>query len=76
MPFVDILSASSDAQAYSKDFLPSVASGVYYNGTELVKQKAAYIKSNGLKGAYLWAGDYDVRDTRSLMNSIKATLGE
>jgi len=76
MPFVDILNASSDEQAYSKDFLPSVASGVYYNGTELVKQKAAYIKSNGFKGAYLWAGDYDVRDARSLMNSIKATLGE
>ncbi len=52
-----------------------IAKGVYFNGVPLVTQKAAYIKAQGFKGAYLWAADYDATGSASLMaaifNSIK-----
>ncbi|WP_419801175.1 glycosyl hydrolase family 18 protein [Mucilaginibacter sp.] len=51
-----------------------IASGVYYNGIPLVTQKAAYIKANGFKGAYLWAADYDATGSNSLMAAIYNTL--
>jgi len=74
MPFADILKASDDKEAYQKEYLSKIASGVYYNGTALVMQKAKYINTEGFKGAYLWAGDYDVADNRSLMATIKSNI--
>jgi len=59
----------ADSEAHNKDYI-NVAHGVYFNGIPLVKQKAAYIKANGFKGAYLWAGDYDVLGEKSLMGTI------
>lgn len=74
MPFADILKASDDKEAYQKEYLSKIGSGVYYNGTALVMQKAKYINTEGFKGAYLWAGDYDVADNRSLMATIKSNI--
>ncbi len=63
----DILArdAGADQQAYI-----DMAYGVYYNGIPLVAQKTEYIKDNGFKGAYLWAGDYDALGEKSLMGTI------
>ncbi|MEJ5053900.1 glycoside hydrolase family 18 protein [Sphingobacterium sp. MYb382] len=72
--YTSILQASSDADAYKKDYLPNIGKGVYYNGVVLIKEKADYVKEQGFKGAYLWAGDYDVKDNRSLMATIKANI--
>lgn len=72
--FADILKESKDADAYKKEYIANIGKGVYYNGTTIVKEKADYIKAEGFKGAYLWAGDYDVKDNRSLMATIKANL--
>jgi hypothetical protein len=44
--------------------------GVYFNGVPLVTKKAAYAKSNGFKGCYLWAEDYDVQGPNSLLSAI------
>lgn len=74
MPFADILKASDDKEAYQKEYLNKIGSRVYYNGTALVMQKAKYINTQGFKGAYLWAGDYDVADNRSLMATIKSNI--
>jgi len=63
----DILAQDSDAQ--DKEFV-DMAYGAYYNGIPLVTQKAEYIKENGFKGAYLWAGDYDALGEKSLMGTI------
>jgi GH18 family chitinase len=51
-----------------------IAKGVYFNGVPLVTQKAAYIKANGFKGAYLWAADYDATGASSLMAAIYNTM--
>ena len=48
--------------------------GVYFNGVPLVTKKAAYIKTNGFKGAYLWAADYDATGASSLMAVIYQAL--
>jgi hypothetical protein len=48
----------------------NIAFGVYFNGIPLVTQKAAYIKANGFKGAYLWAADYDASGASSLIATI------
>jgi hypothetical protein len=45
----------------------NIGFGVYFNGIPLATKKAAYIKANGFKGAYLWAADYDATGTSSLM---------
>ncbi len=47
-----------DAAADTKEHVNSVE-GIYYNGIPLITQKAAYIKTSGYKGAYLWTVDYD-----------------
>lgn len=71
MPFKDIL--AQDANAFSKE-KAEIKFGVYYNGGPLVDLKTAYIKANGFKGAYLYAGDYDVKGANSLMGAIHKTL--
>jgi hypothetical protein len=69
MTYKDILTA--DPTAPGKEFTDkSGAGGVYYNGVPLITQKATYVKNGGFKGAYLWAGDYDVADANSLMLAI------
>lgn len=52
----------------------NIAFGVYFNGVPLVSKKAAYIKTNGFKGAYLWAADYDATGASSLMGTIYQAL--
>lgn len=71
MSYKDIL--AKDATAYNKEHA-EIDFGVYFNGVPLVDQKAAYIKTNGYKGAYLYAGDYDVKGANSLMGTIAKTL--
>lgn len=71
MPYKDILAA--DPAAAGKE-MASIAFGVYYNGIPLIDKKTAYIKTNGFKGAYLYAGDYDVKGVNSLMGTIYKTL--
>ncbi|MES2457117.1 MAG: glycosyl hydrolase family 18 protein [Bacteroidota bacterium] len=70
--FKDILAA--DATAAQKEYTASLGKGVYFNGVPLVTQKANYIKTNGFKGAYLWAGDYDATGTNSLMGTLSGIL--
>lgn len=69
--YADILKI--DPQAPSKELVQS-AYGIYYNGVPLVTQKAAYIKSNGFKGAYLWAYDFDSKGDSSLLRAIHKAL--
>ena len=71
MPYKDIL--AEDATAPGKEMV-NIAFGVYYNGLPLIDTKTAYIKTNGFKGAYLYAGDYDVKGVNSLMGTIYKTL--
>jgi hypothetical protein len=52
----------------------NIAFGVYFNGVPLAAKKAAYIKTNGFKGAYLWAADYDATGASSLMAVIYQAL--
>ena len=52
----------------------NIAFGVYFNGVPLVAKKATYIKTNGFKGAYLWAADYDATGASSLMGTIYQAL--
>jgi hypothetical protein len=71
MPYRAILAA--DPTAANKEMV-AIAEGVYFNGIPLVDQKAIYIKNNGFKGAYLYAGDYDVSGANSLMATVYKTL--
>lgn len=71
LPYRDILAL--DATAFGKEMIDH-AYGVYFNGIPLVDQKTAYLKANGFKGAYLYAGDYDVIGTNSLMAAVYKTL--
>jgi hypothetical protein len=71
MTYKQILAA--DPTAYSKETSP-VQFGVYYNGIPLVNKKIEYLKANGFKGAYLYAGDYDVKGANSLMTAVHTTL--
>lgn len=72
LPFKDIL--LKDPTAAQKEFTALEAKGVYFNGIPLVTQKANYIKEKGLKGAYLWAGDYDALAENSLMKTLSQIL--
>ena len=71
MRYREILAEYPDA--YNHDNAP-IKFGVFYNGKPLVDRKTAYIKTNGFKGAYLYAGDYDVKGPNSLMATIYQTL--
>jgi hypothetical protein len=71
MPYRAIL--ATDPTAADKEMV-AIAEGVYFNGIPLVDQKAVYIKNNGFKGAYLYAGDYDVSGANSLMATVYKTL--
>jgi hypothetical protein len=62
-----------DPQAFSKELVQS-ANGIYYNGVPLVTKKAAYLKANAFKGAYLWAYDFDSKGDSSLMAAIHKNL--
>jgi hypothetical protein len=64
---------AKDATAYNKETTP-IDFGAYYNGIPLINRKTEYIKANGFKGAYLYAGDYDVKGANSLMTTVHATL--
>lgn len=55
---------------------PNIGQGVYYNGIPLVTEKAEYIRDNGFKGAYLWAGEYDVLGEYSLTGAVYQTLND
>ncbi|MGX5689908.1 glycosyl hydrolase family 18 protein [Arcticibacter tournemirensis] len=72
MTFAAIVAA--DAQAPQKEYAAGIAKGVYYNGIPLVNQKANYIKNNGFKGVYVWAGDYDATGENSLIGAISKVL--
>lgn len=71
MTYRDIL--KTDSTVYDKE-KADIGFGVYFNGVTLVKKKTEYIKDNGLKGAFLWAEDYDVMGSKSLMETIFKTL--
>lgn len=66
--FKDIVAA--DPSALQKEYTAVIAKGVYFNGVPLVTQKANQIKTAGFRGAYLWAGDYDAKEEKSLMKVI------
>lgn len=72
MPYSAIVAA--DPQAPQKEYAAGISKGVYYNGIPLVTQKATYIRDQGFKGAYLWAGDYDAAGNNSLMHVIATIL--
>ncbi|MGV8877468.1 MAG: glycosyl hydrolase family 18 protein [Sphingobacteriaceae bacterium] len=59
-----------DPSAPQKEYTALIAKGVYYTGTPLVTQKANFIKTNGFKGAYVWAGDYDAVGDNSLIKTV------
>lgn len=63
-----------DAAAPEKEYAAGIAEGVYYNGVPLITQKAQYIRDNGFKGGYLWAGDYDMTGNGSLTTAIHSFL--
>ena len=69
--YKDILAA--DPQAHTKE-QADIAKGVFFNGVPLVTQKATYIKDNGFKGVYIYAGDYDVAGEKSLTGAIYNVL--
>lgn len=71
MPYKAIL--AQVPSAFDKEFA-AISQGVYFNGVPLVTQKAAYLKDNGFLGAYVWAGDYDVKGANSLSGAIYKTL--
>nr|WP_121269269.1 glycosyl hydrolase family 18 protein [Pedobacter schmidteae] len=71
MTYKSILEKKPDA--YNNEYA-NIDFGVYYNGIPLIDSKTAYIKNNGFKGAYLYAGDYDVKGANSLMGAIAKTL--
>lgn len=64
---------AQDPTAFGKE-TSAIDFGVYYNGIPLINKKTAYIKTNGFKGAYLYAGDYDVKGANSLMGAVHTTL--
>lgn len=64
---------AADPDAHNKE-QTNIAKGVYFNGVPLVTQKAEYIKNNGYKGAYIYAGDYDVAGAKSLTGAIYNVL--
>lgn len=72
MRYQDIL--AKDPTAAQKNFTAAEAKGVYYDGIPLATQKANYIKEKGLRGVYLWAGDYDTVDENSLMKALSQVL--
>jgi len=65
--YADIL--AFDPTAYGKEET-NMGFGIYFNGVPLVTKKAAYAKSAGFKGCYLWAEDYDVQGANSLLSAI------
>ncbi|SDF52168.1 Chitinase, GH18 family [Mucilaginibacter pineti] len=71
MTYKDIIAADPTAAGKEK---ADIAKGVYFNGIPLVTQKAAYIKNNGFKGAYLWAADYDATGANSLLATLYNAL--
>lgn len=71
IPYKDILAAVPTA---SGEEYADISKGVYFNGLPLVTQKATYLKANGYLGAYLWAGDYDVKGPNSLTGAISNVL--
>ena len=72
--YKDIIAASEDPEVHTNEYDATLAKGVYFNGIPLVSQKANYIKTNGFKGAYIWAGDYDTMDSKSLIKTIYDTI--
>lgn len=65
--YKDILAAVP--AAFDKEYA-AISKGVYFNGVPLATQKANYLKQNGFLGAYIWAGDYDVKGANSLTGTI------
>jgi len=71
IPYSEILTAVPDA--FDKEYA-NISKGVYFNGIPLVTQKGTYLKANGFLGAYIWAGDYDVKGAKSLTATLFSTL--
>ncbi len=63
-----------DPNAPQKEYSDIISKGVYYNGVPLITQKVQFIKNNSFKGAYLWAIDYDVAGSNSLLNVVESTI--
>jgi GH18 family chitinase len=74
IPYRNIISTSKDPDIHNKEYDPNLSKGVYFNGIPLVTQKAEFIRNNGFKGAYIWAGDYDTMDSKSLIKTIYDTI--
>ena len=74
IPYKDIISTSKDPDIHNKEYDANLEKGVYFNGIPLVTQKAEFIRNNGFKGAYIWAGDYDTMDAKSLIKTIYDTI--
>lgn len=76
VPYSAIL--ASDKTAFSKESInmgsAQEVKTVFYNGIPLIESKADFLKTNGFKGAYLWAADYDVMGANSLMRAINEKL--
>lgn len=65
--YKDILAL--DPSAATKNSINS-AQGIYYNGVDMIKQKAQYIKTSSFKGMYGWYLDADATDsTKSLFKT-------
>lgn len=71
IPYKDILAAAPGA--FDKEYA-AISKGVYFNGVVLVNQKANWLKQNGLLGAYIWTGEFDVSGQYSLTANIFNTL--
>lgn len=49
-------------------------STIWYNGLPTIRAKSQYVVDEGLGGIMIWSLDYDVKDERSLLAAIYATL--
>ena len=71
IPYKDILAAVPGA---ANEEYAAISKGVYFNGIALVSKKAAWLKANGFRGAYIWTAEYDVQGNQSLTGNIYNTL--
>jgi GH18 family chitinase/enterochelin esterase-like enzyme len=49
-------------------------STIWYNGIPTIREKARYVREQGLAGVMIWSLDYDVKGERSLLSTIDAAL--
>ncbi|CAN5407717.1 glycosyl hydrolase family 18 protein [soil metagenome] len=75
------LSKPDDAMAYSDifaQFHPTAnvdeIGGYYFNGPKMMKNKAAYAKTNGLAGVMIWEVTQDATGSASLLDALKRAM--